>query len=83
MKNCLYCNKEFAPKRKTGKYCSVSCRVAYNHAKPLIASLVARIAELEAALEKEREYSLALEQELKAAPVENSEPEYDSEFSFD
>ena len=25
---CLYCNKEFQPKRKTAKYCSGKCRIA-------------------------------------------------------
>lgn len=30
MSECLKCNKEYIPKRRGGKFCSVSCRVGYH-----------------------------------------------------
>ncbi len=32
-KTCLYCGKEFYPKRNTAKYCSDNCRVQGNRSK--------------------------------------------------
>jgi hypothetical protein len=34
MKECLNCNKEFEPKRESGKYCSDNCRVQWNRKNP-------------------------------------------------
>lgn len=30
MKECLWCKKEYEPKKDTSKFCSTSCRVMYN-----------------------------------------------------
>ena len=76
-KTCHYCQEPFEATRSHAKYCKPAHRIAYAHAKPLIAPLIARITELEQDLALERSYI----KELEAAPVE--EPEYDSEFSFD
>lgn len=35
LNNCLYCGKEFEPKRKTAKFCSDNCRKYYN-SKPTV-----------------------------------------------
>lgn len=31
MKECLWCKKEYSPKRDTSKFCSTSCRVMHHH----------------------------------------------------
>jgi len=88
-KTCHYCQEPFEARRSHAKYCKPAHRIAYAHAKPVVARLQARVdelalevLELTERLKIERAYSKELEA-AGAAPAENSEPEYDSEFSFD
>lgn len=37
---CIKCSKEFVPVRKTGKFCSDSCRVSYNRLKVSVTGVV-------------------------------------------